>query len=152
MKKLSAILLMTCYCCLPTLAQETGLVTMASARSVRETADRFIETVTSKGLTVFARIDHAENATKQNLQLRPTELILFGNPKAGTPLMQDNQVSGIDLPLKVLIWEDEQGKVWLTYNDPKWIGKRHGLSDQTDKAIGAMEEGIKAMTSSAVSE
>ncbi len=127
-----------------------GLVTVASASSVKETADRFIETVTSKGLTVFARIDHAVNATQQGLQLRPTEVIIFGNPKAGTPLMQDNQLSGIDLPLKVLVWEDENGKVWVTYNDPKWIAERHRLSAISANAVKGMEEGLKAMTNAVV--
>lgn len=126
-----------------------GLITIASSSSVKETADRFVETVSSKGLTVFARIDHAANATKQGLQLRPTELIIFGNPKAGTPLMQDNQTSGIDLPLKVLIWEDENGKVWVTYNDPKWIEERHGLSDKSSNAVMAMTDGLKAFVSAA---
>lgn len=124
-----------------------GLVTVASASSVKETTDRFVETVTSKGLTVFARIDHAANATKQGLQLRPTELIIFGNPKAGTPLMQDNQISGIDLPLKVLIWEDENGKVWITYNEPKWIAERHGLSDKASNSVTAMADGLKGLVS-----
>ena len=126
-----------------------GLITIASASSVKETADRFVETVSSKGLTVFARIDHAANAIKQGLQLRPTELIIFGNPKAGTPLTQDNQISGIDLPLKVLIWEDENGKVWLSYNDPKWIAARHGLSDKSSNAVTAMADGLRSFASAA---
>jgi len=128
-------------------AQDNGLVTVASTYSVKETADRFVETVTSKGLTVFARIDHAANASKSGFILRPTELVIFGNPKAGTPLMQDNQISGIDLPLKVLIWEDENGKVWLTYNDPKWIAERHDLSDKSSGAVKAMVEGLTGFVS-----
>lgn len=134
------------------LAQENGLITVSSIYPVKETTDRFIETITTKGLTVFARIDHAANATKQGLTLRPTELVIFGNPKAGTPLMQDNQTSGIDLPLKVLIWEDENGKVWLTYNDTQWIASRHSLSDKTSTVIKTMAEGIKAITTTATSK
>ncbi|HEX5168843.1 MAG TPA: DUF302 domain-containing protein [Cyclobacteriaceae bacterium] len=127
-------------------ANDNGLITLLSAYPVKETADRFVETVTTKGLTVFARIDHAANALKQGIELRPTELVVFGNPKAGTPLMQDNQVAGIDLPLKILVWEDENGKVWLTYNDPNWIVERHGLSDKSLTAIKAMQEGLRGMT------
>ncbi len=134
------------------LAQENGLITVSSIYPVKETTDRFIETVSTKGLTVFARIDHAANASKQGLTLRPTELVIFGNPKAGTPLMQDNQTSGIDLPLKVLIWEDENGKVWLTYNDTQWIASRHSLSDKASTVIKTMAEAIKAMTTSATSK
>jgi len=132
--------------------KENGLITIASAYSVKETTEKFIETIKTKGLTVFARIDHAANASNQGLTLRPTELVIFGNPKAGTPLMQDNQTSGIDLPLKVLIWEDENGKVWLTYNDTQWIASRHGLSDKTSTAIKTMGEGIKAIATTATSK
>ena len=127
--------------------ENKGLVTISSSRTVKETTDAFIEIATSKGLIVFARIDHAANAIKQGFTLRPTELVIFGNPKAGTPLMQDNQTSGIDLPLKILVWEDEQGKVWLSYNDPEWIANRHSLSDKTESIIKTMQEGLKGMTS-----
>ena len=133
-------------------AQDNGLITVSSIYSVKETTDRFVETITAKGLTVFARIDHAANALKQGLTLRPTELVLFGNPKAGTPLMQDSQTSGIDLPLKVLTWEDENGKVWVAYNDTQWIASRHGLSDKTSTAIKTMGEGIKAIVATATSK
>ena len=98
-----------------------GLTTIPSDFSVQETIDRLAAMVTSKGLSIFARIDHAANAGQAGLTLRPTYLIIFGNPKAGTPLMQDNQVSGIDLPVKALAWQDEAGKVWLTYNEASWL-------------------------------
>lgn len=127
--------------------ENNGLITITSSFSVKETTDSFIEIVTSKGLTVFARIDHADNANKQGFMLRPMELVIFGNPRAGTPLMQDNQISGIDLPLKVLVWEDEKGKVWITYNDPEWIASRHSLSDETASVIKSMQAGLKTMTS-----
>lgn len=127
--------------------ENNGLITITSSFSVKETTDSFIEIVTSKGLTVFARIDHADNANKQGFTLRPMELVIFGNPRAGTPLMQDNQISGIDLPLKVLVWEDEKGKVWITYNDPEWIASRHSLSDETASVIKSMQAGLKTMTS-----
>jgi uncharacterized protein (DUF302 family) len=134
------------------LAQDNGFITVASVHSVKETTDRFVEITSSKGLTVFARIDHEANAVKQGLQLRPTELVLFGNPKAGTPLMQDHQTSGIDLPLKVLIWEDEEGRVWLTYNDPQWIAERHSLSEKTNNAVKGMSEVTKGLVTAATSK
>jgi uncharacterized protein (DUF302 family) len=103
-----------------------GLITIASAHSAKETIDRFETDVKSKGMTIFARIDHSAGAKSAGLSLRPTELLIFGNAKAGTPLMQSHQTLGIDLPLKVLAWEDASGKVWLSYNDPAWLAARHG--------------------------
>src|SRR5580692_9026507 len=100
---------------------DNGLVTRASAFSVSETIDRLIATIAPLGLDVFARIDHAAGAAKVGLTLRPTQLLIFGNAKGGTPLMQDQQTAGIDLPVKALAWEDAQGKVWLTTNETAWI-------------------------------
>ena len=93
---------------------ENGLTTMPSAFSVQETIDRLERIVTSRGLRVFTRIDHAAGAAQVGMALRPTELVLFGHPRGGTPLMQDKQTAGIDLPLKALAWEDAEGPVWLT--------------------------------------
>lgn len=132
--------------------EKDGLVTITSAYSVKETTDKFIEIAKAKNLTIFARIDHSANAAKQGLSLRPTELVIFGNPKAGTPLMQGNQTAGIDLPLKILVWEDEHGKVWLTYNDPAWIATRHSLSNNTTKVIESMKVAMKGMTAGASSK
>jgi uncharacterized protein (DUF302 family) len=87
---------------------------------------------------VFARIDHAAGASGAGLSLRPTELLIFGNATAGTPLMQTAQTIGIDLPLKALAWEDESGRVWLSYNDPGWLAQRHGLDTSSAAATGAM--------------
>jgi uncharacterized protein (DUF302 family) len=126
-----------------------GLITIQSDYSVKETIDRLTTIVESKALTVFLRVDHANNAAKQGLQLRPTELIIFGNPKAGTVLMQDNQTAGIDLPVKALAWEDEAGKVWLTYNDTKWMADRHDLTEKTQAILKAIEEGMAFVTESA---
>jgi uncharacterized protein (DUF302 family) len=92
----------------------------------------------TKGITVFARIDHAAGAASAGMPLRPTELLIFGNPKAGTPLMQANQTIGIDLPLKVLVWEDASGGVWIAYNDPTWLAQRHQLGGNAAAAVKAM--------------
>ncbi len=110
-------------------AADTGLVSVKSSHSVRETADRLESTLGKKGMTVFNRINHAEGASKIGKKLRPTELIIFGNPKVGAPLMQCSQTVAIDLPQKALIWEDEAGQVWLTYNDPKYLATRHDISE-----------------------
>lgn len=104
-----------------------GLITLQSDYSVKETADRFESIIKDKGLTLFTRIDHQKNAQGVELELRPTEVIIFGNPKAGTPLMQCAQSVAIDLPQKVLISEDEKGIVHLTYNDPKYLKNRHSI-------------------------
>lgn len=80
-------------------------------------------------MTVLARIDHAAAAAEVDLPLRSTEVVLFGNPKTGTPLMQDVQTMGIDLPLKILVWQDEQNRTWVAYNDPFWLAKRHTLAE-----------------------
>ena len=99
---------------------DDGLVTLASNHAAGETLDRLEADLRAKAITVFARIDHAAGAASVAMPLRPTELLIFGNPKAGTPLMQANQSIGIDLPLKMLAWQDAGGKVWLTYIDPHW--------------------------------
>src|SRR5574337_756224 len=101
-----------------------GMITVASSYSVGETLDRLTTALTGAGLRVFARINHTSNAEEVDLKLRPTELLIFGNPRGGTPLMQDKQTVGIDLPVKALAWEDEEGKVWLTYNEAAWLATR----------------------------
>jgi uncharacterized protein (DUF302 family) len=104
-----------------------GLTTISSSFGPKETMDRLERDVRARGLTVFARIDHAAGAAQVGLPLRPTEVLFFGSAKAGTLLMQMEQTAGIDLPLKVLIWEDQAGKTWLSYNKPAWIAERHSL-------------------------
>jgi uncharacterized protein (DUF302 family) len=106
---------------------EGGLVMRKSAHSVNETLDRLETLLKAKDMTVFIRIDHAKAASKVGRALRPTELLIFGNPKTGTPLMQCRQTAAIDLPQKALAWEDEAGQVWLTYNDPRYLAHRHGM-------------------------
>jgi len=123
-----------------------GLITIASAHGVKETVDRLAAEVKAKGLTVFARIDHAAGAQAVGMTLRPTELLIFGNAKGGTPLMQALETIGIDLPLKALAYEDAAGKVWLAYNDPAWLAERHGgsRSEVTDRLGGLLAAVSKA--------
>src|SRR5215467_6522668 len=106
-----------------------GLITIKSAFGPEETMKRFEAEVRAKGMTVFAHIDHAAGATAVGLPLRPTDLLIFGNAKGGTPLMQAVQSIGIDLPLKALVWQDASGATWLSYNDPAFLAKRHELGD-----------------------
>jgi uncharacterized protein (DUF302 family) len=120
-----------------------GLITIQSNYPVADTINRLVSIAGSKGLVIFSRIDHSGNAVQQGLQLRPTELIIFGNPKAGTFLMQDEQTSGIDLPLKTLVWKDVSGKVWLTYNDVNWIAQRHGLTEKSKSVTKAIKDGME---------
>jgi uncharacterized protein (DUF302 family) len=117
---------------------EDGLVSVASKYSVKESLDRLEAELKAKTVTVFARIDHTAGAASVAMPLRPTEVLIFGNPKAGTPLMQSRQTIGIDLPLKVLAWQDADGKVWLTYNDPGWLARRHRLGPDTSANVNAL--------------
>ena len=109
-----------------------GLISVKSAHDVKATADRLENVLKQKGMNVFIRIDHAAGARKVGKNLRPTELVVFGNPKVGTPLMQCNQSVAIDLPQKALIWQDDKEQVWLTYNDPDYLAQRHGLDQCTE--------------------
>ena len=112
--------------------------------------DRLEAEIKAKGMTVFARIDHAAGAAAVGLPLRPTELLIFGNAKGGTPLMQSMQTIGIDLPLKALVWQDGSGKTWLSYNDPGWHAKRHGLGHEADAAVRAIAAAFGALARTAI--
>ncbi|HTV66169.1 MAG TPA: DUF302 domain-containing protein [Bryocella sp.] len=104
-----------------------GLIHLASKHSVDETMQRLEQLLGQKGVMIFARIDHSGEAAKVGLEMRPTKLLIFGSPKAGTPLMQAAPTVAIDLPLKALFWQDAEGNVWLTYNDPAYLQQRHGI-------------------------
>jgi len=114
-----------------------GLTTIKSSYSPEETMNRLEAAVKAKGLTAFARIDHAAGASAAGLALRPTEVLIFGNAKGGTPLMQAVQTIGIDLPLKALVWQDATGDTWLSWNDPAWLAARHGLAG-ADTVVGKL--------------
>ena len=106
---------------------ENGLIHLASVHSVDQTLQRLEDLLKQKGVALFARVDHSGEAAKVGLEIRPTKLLIFGSPKAGTPLMQAAPTVAIDLPLKALFWQDAEGKVWLTYNDPVYLQQRHGI-------------------------
>jgi uncharacterized protein (DUF302 family) len=128
-----------------------GLTTIASAHNPAETLNRLVAAIAAKGMAVMARVDHAKAAAEVDLALRPTEVVLFGNPRGGTGLMQAVQTIGIDLPLKALVWQDESGKTQLSYNEPKWLGERHGLGSGADKALAAMSSALAAIAKEATS-
>lgn len=120
------------------LADGKGIVDKPSKYSVAETLDRLTRVLQSKGVSVFARIDHSDEARKAGLQMRPTQLLIFGNPKAGTPLMNAAPSLAIDLPLKVLAWEDAQGRVWASYNAADFLAERHGLGAEQRAPLAAV--------------
>ena len=126
-----------------------GLITIRSAFGPEETMNRLEAEVRAKGLTVFAHVDHAAGAKAVGMPLRPTDLLIFGNAKGGTPLMQAEQTIGIDLPLKALVWQDAGGVTWLSYNDPHWLAQRHGLDDATKAMVEALSGALKAISGKA---
>ena len=126
-----------------------GIVTVPSKFGARETMDRLESQIKARGMTVFARIDHAAGAAQVNLSLRPTEVIIFGNAKAGTPLIEADQLIGLDLPLRMLVWEDASGKTWLSYNEPSGLTKRHGLGGNSETVASAMAASLSALTKAA---
>jgi uncharacterized protein (DUF302 family) len=121
-----------------------GLTSIESTFGPKETMDRLEAEIHQKGMNVFARIDHAAGAANVGLALAPTELIIFGNPRGGTPLMQSVQTVGIDLPLKVLVWQDASNKTWLSYNEPGWIAQRHGVAG-AESTIDKMADLLSAI-------
>ena len=125
-----------------------GLTTIPSRFGPKETMDRLATEIQAKGMKVFARIDHARGAAEAGLTLRPTELIIFGNARGGTPLMQSVQTIGLDLPLKALVWEDSSGKTLISYNKPSWIAQRHGIAD-AEPVLSKMTDMLSAITTTA---
>jgi uncharacterized protein (DUF302 family) len=126
-----------------------GLITMSSSYGPVETMNRLEADVKGKGLTVFAHIDHAAGATAVGLGLNPTDLLVFGNATGGTPLMQAVQTIGIDLPLKILVWQDAGGQTWLSYNDPHWIAKRHGIDATAVAAVNGLAAALASLAKAA---
>jgi len=120
---------------------DNGLVTIKSANDVQSTTDKLVKALNSKGMTVFEVIDHAKGAASIGTELPPTMLVIFGNPKVGTPLMKCSRTAAIDLPQKMLIWTDDTGQTWLAYNDPAYMAKRHdvkGCDEAIKKVTGAL--------------
>ena len=121
------------------LRQGSGLVDMPSRHSVDETVGKLEKILEAKGISLFTVIDHSGEAAKAGMKMRPTRLLIFGNPRAGTPVMLAAPSSAIDLPLKILVWEDAHGKVWVTYNSPTYLQERHGIPPELLPNITAIE-------------
>ena len=133
----------------PSIAQpQAGMLTTPSAYGFTETLARLRSALQAKGFTVFATIDHAAGATGVGQTLRPTTVVIFGNPAAGTPLMQAQQTIGLDLPLKILVWEDQNNKTWITSDDPAWLAQRHAIPTTTPQIAG-MSAALKALAEAA---
>ncbi|MDM7948362.1 DUF302 domain-containing protein [Hydrogenophaga sp.] len=127
-----------------------GLIAVKSPHSAKATMDKFEAVAKERGLNVFARIDHAAGASKVGKSLRATEVLIFGNPQGGTPFMECAQSVGIDLPLKALVWEDASAQVWVGYNDPAWIAKRHAV--ESCPVAGNIAKALAAITEAAVAK
>jgi uncharacterized protein (DUF302 family) len=126
-----------------------GLTTIRSAFGPEVTMNRFEAEVRANGMTVFTHIDHAAGAANAGLSLRPTDLLIFGTAKAGTPLMESAQSLAVDLPLRALVWQDENGVTWLSYNQPAWLGRRHGVDPAFDTLIASITAGLDRMARAA---
>ncbi len=116
-----------------------GIINKSSKHSVDETLGKLQAILQARGIAVFALIDHSGEAEKVGMKMRPTKLLIFGNPKGGTPLMLAAPSIAIDLPLKILVWQDDQGKVWVSYNSPEYLAERHGLSPNLTQNIAFIE-------------
>ncbi len=149
-RMLTVVITLSTLLVTPLYASE-GMVKLKSAHSVSETADRLEQTLLSKGMKVFQRNDHAAGAQSVGQSLRPTQLLIFGNPKVGTPLMSCSQSIAIDLPQKALIWEDASGAVWLAYNDPAFLKLRHGTRG-CDEVFGKVSNALGNFAKAATSE
>ncbi len=125
-------------------AQDNGLVYVRSSYPVTQTLDRLEELVRARGQTVFCRIDHGGEAAKAGLKMQDAEVLIFGNPKAGTPLMIASPTLAIDLPLKALAWQDADGQVWLSYNDPEYLQQRHAIPAELVSNIAGVKMLIEA--------
>jgi uncharacterized protein (DUF302 family) len=124
---------------------DSGLIDLPAKQSVEETVSKLRQILEEKGVTLFAVIDHSGEAARVGMQMRPTKLVIFGNPKAGTPVMLSSPSSAIDLPLKILIWEDAQEKAWVTYNSPGYLQRRHNIPEALLANIGVLDTLAKAI-------
>src|SRR5215813_14787939 len=126
-----------------------GLITVKSNFGPKETMNRLEAEVKAKGMTVFAHIPHAAGAAAVGVPLRPNDVLIFGNAKVGTPLMQSAPTIGIDLPLKVLVWQDAEGSTWLSYNDPAWLARRHGIGSDAEATVKTLAGALATVTAAA---
>ena len=149
MKRLVVVLAVLGLCSGTVMAGgDNGLISKKSKYSVTETLDRLEAGLKKKGIGIALRWNHSAKAKDVGIALRPTELLLFGNPKLGSNFFTSKQTAGIDLPMKALAWEDENGQVWLTYNDPAYIAKRHGITDRAE-VVAKMTKALDGLSNAA---
>lgn len=149
MKRLLVLMSLIAFVPTVSMAGDQGMINKKSQFSVKVTLDRLENVLRKKGITIVTRWSHHAGAKKAGIVLRPTELLIFGNPKMGSHFFTSNQTAGIDLPMKALAWKDEKGQVWLTYNDPVYIANRHGINDRpaiVKKMTGALNNLTNAAT------
>ena len=150
MKQAYLAALLALFSAAPLMAAD-GVINVKSAFTVEETADRLERILNEKGMTIFKRIKHSEGAANAGIELRATELFIFGNPKVGSPLMQCEQSVAIDLPQKALIWEDIEAQVWISYNDPRYLEQRHEISG-CEEVISKIEKALSGITGRAAAK
>jgi len=150
MKKLTAPLLLSVLIALPVQAVD-GMIDVASGHDVETTANRFEKVLQSKGMTIFNRLRHSEGASKVGVDIRDTQLVIFGNPKVGSPLMKCTQSVAIDLPQKALIWQGADGQSYISYNDPQYLKQRHGL-EGCDKVLEKVSQALAGMAKAAAAK
>jgi uncharacterized protein (DUF302 family) len=122
-----------------------GLIKLRSAHGLADTMERVVAAASARRMVVFARVDHAAAAAGAGIALPPTVVVLIGNPRAGTPLMQEVRTIAIDLPLKVLVWQDDGGDIWLAYDEPRWLAARHGIGSDAEPLLTQMTEAMAAV-------
>ncbi|WP_246611865.1 DUF302 domain-containing protein [Agarivorans aestuarii] len=145
--KMSVLLIMYCSVFAANAASD-GVISVASQHDVNQTTERMLSILEQKGMTVFNQVKHSDGAEKVGIELRDTQLIIFGNPKVGSPLMKCQQLIALDLPQKALIWQDEAGKVWISYNDPQYLAKRHQVAG-CDPVFGKVSGALAAISKAA---
>ena len=150
MKSTFLAILLVILLSMPAMSAE-GVINVESDFNVKETAARLESILKEKGMTIFKRVKHSEGAANVGIEILETELIVFGNPKVGSPLMKCQQTVAIDLPQKALIWVDDQSKVWISYNDPRYLKKRHNISG-CDEVIAKIEKALSGITKTASSQ
>ena len=150
MKRACLAALLVLLPAIPVMAAE-GVINVKSDFSVEETANRFERILNEKGMTIFQRVRHSDGAANVGIELRETELFIFGNPKVGSPLMQCQQSVAIDLPQKALIWEDGDAQVWISYNDPRYLEQRHEISG-CEEVISKIEKALSGITAAAATD
>ncbi len=151
MRALVTLMTLSASLLAPPATAADGLISIASAHSVEETADRLETVLADKGMTVFNRVRHSEAAAGAGVELRDTQLIIFGNPQVGSRLMACQQSVAVDLPQKALVWEDEDSRVWISYNDPEYLAARHAMAG-CEEVTAKIEKALAAITSAAAAE